>query len=123
MADVYGPRALVRAGLLPTALVRGHPGYLRSMHGVEPVGETFLHIVAFDLARGPDGQLVGGLAANPSPLGPGLPPGKPAVHLAPVSRRHSRPCHVQRLAGTYRALIDGIKAMSPAGADSPILRC
>jgi uncharacterized circularly permuted ATP-grasp superfamily protein len=28
--------------------------------------------------------------------------------------------HVQRLAATYRALIDGLKAMSPAGADSHI---
>jgi uncharacterized circularly permuted ATP-grasp superfamily protein len=53
MADVYGPRELLKAGLLPPALVRGHPGYLRAMHGVVPVGGTYLHIAAFDLARGP----------------------------------------------------------------------
>ena len=33
MADVYGPQNYLRAGLLPAALVQGHPGYLRPMHG------------------------------------------------------------------------------------------
>ncbi|MDP3309919.1 MAG: circularly permuted type 2 ATP-grasp protein, partial [Polaromonas sp.] len=56
MADVYGPQQLLSLGLLPTALVQGHPGYLRTMHGVQPAGGTFLHIAAFDLARGPDGR-------------------------------------------------------------------
>ena len=31
MADVYGPQQLLAEGLLPPALVQGHPGYLRSM--------------------------------------------------------------------------------------------
>ncbi|MFZ2327985.1 MAG: circularly permuted type 2 ATP-grasp protein, partial [Rhodoferax sp.] len=29
MADVYGPQDLLAQGLLPPALVQGHPGYLR----------------------------------------------------------------------------------------------
>ena len=41
---------------LPPALVLRHPGYLRPMHGVAPPGGLRLHIVAFDLARGPDGR-------------------------------------------------------------------
>ena len=36
MADVYGPQQLLARGLLPPALVQGHPGYLRAMHGVRP---------------------------------------------------------------------------------------
>ncbi|MEO7128107.1 MAG: circularly permuted type 2 ATP-grasp protein, partial [Rhodoferax sp.] len=56
MADVYGPQSLLASGLLPSALVQGHPGYLRALHGVEPVGGMHLHIAAFDLARGPDGN-------------------------------------------------------------------
>ncbi|HSN78952.1 MAG TPA: circularly permuted type 2 ATP-grasp protein, partial [Rhodoferax sp.] len=56
MADVYGPQTLLHDGFLPPALVHAHPGYLRAMHGVEPVGGRFLHIAAFDLARGPDGN-------------------------------------------------------------------
>jgi len=38
MADVYGPQRLLADGLLPSALVQGHPGYLRAMHGAPPVG-------------------------------------------------------------------------------------
>jgi uncharacterized alpha-E superfamily protein len=32
-----------------------HPGFVRSCCGARPVGGTFLHVAAFDLARGPDG--------------------------------------------------------------------
>ena len=56
MADVYGPQELLRKGLLPSALVQGHPGYLRAMHGVQPVGGTHLHIAAFDMARDAQGD-------------------------------------------------------------------
>ncbi|MDO9195217.1 MAG: circularly permuted type 2 ATP-grasp protein, partial [Rhodoferax sp.] len=71
MADVYGPQQLLEQGLLPPALVQGHPGYLRSMHGVKPVGGIHLHIAAFDLARGPDGNwwVVGQRCQAPSGLG------------------------------------------------------
>ena len=54
VADVYGPQTLLRQGLLPAALVQGHPDYLRPLHGVRPPGNNWLHLLAFDLARGPD---------------------------------------------------------------------
>eukprot|EP01031_Cornospumella_fuschlensis_P047888 gene47888-58666_t len=56
MGDLYGERELLKRALLPAALVQGHPGYLRSMQGVKPPGDTWLHIVGFDLAHGPDGR-------------------------------------------------------------------
>ena len=34
MADVYGPQTLLSKGLLPAALVQGHPGYLRGMQEI-----------------------------------------------------------------------------------------
>jgi hypothetical protein len=45
MADLYGPRELLKRALRPAALVQGHPGYLRAMQGVKPPGGTWLHIV------------------------------------------------------------------------------
>ncbi len=41
------------------------------MHGVKPVGGTYLHIVAFDLARGPKGNwwVVSQRTQAPSGLG------------------------------------------------------
>ena len=71
MADVYGPQQLIREAMIPPALVQGHPGYLRAMHGVVPVDGTHLHIAAFDLARGPDGNwaVVSQRTQAPSGLG------------------------------------------------------
>jgi uncharacterized circularly permuted ATP-grasp superfamily protein/uncharacterized alpha-E superfamily protein len=114
MADVYGPQQLLSLGLLPTALVQGHPGYLRAMHGVQPPGGTFLHIAAFDLARGPDGRwwVVSQRTQAPSGLGYLLENRLAISRLFPQAFREMK---VQGLAASYKALIDGMKAHSPAG--------
>ncbi len=119
MADVYGPQRLLASGLLPPALVHGHPGYLRAMHGAQPAGNTHLHITAFDLARGPDGMwwVVSQRTQAPSGLGYLL------ENRLAISRQFPQAfesMQVQRLAGTYRALIDGLKRMSAAGAQAHI---
>jgi len=56
LADLYGEARLVRSGNIPAALVTGSPFFLRPMTGLEPPGGRHLHFVAFDLARGPDGE-------------------------------------------------------------------
>ena len=119
MADVYGPQQLLARGLLPPALVQGHPGYLRSMHGAAPVGGTHLHIAAFDLARGPDGNwwLVSQRTQAPSGLGYLLENRLAVSRLFP---RAFETMQVQRVAGTYRALMDNLKSMSPGGRDAHI---
>jgi uncharacterized circularly permuted ATP-grasp superfamily protein/uncharacterized alpha-E superfamily protein len=119
MADAYGPQQLVLNGQLPAALVHGHPGYLPAMQGVTPVGGRFLSLAAFDLARGPDGNwwLLSQRTQAPSGLGYLL------ENRQIVSRQFPQAFEsfaVQRLAETYRTLIDGIKARSPAGASAHI---
>ena len=119
MADVYGPQTYLAQGLLPPALVHGHPGYLRAMAGVHPVGGRHLHVTAFDLARGPDGNwwVIGQRCQAPSGLGYLL------ENRLAVSRQFPQAFNalkVQRLAGTYRALVDSLKAHSPAGAEAHI---
>lgn len=115
MADVYGPQQLLALGLLPAALVQGHPGYLRAMHGVQPAGGTFLHIAAFDLARGADGRwwVVSQRTQAPSGLGYLLENRLAISRLFPEAFRELK---VQRLAASYKALVDGMKAASPARA-------
>lgn len=117
MADVYGPQQLLAQGLLPPALVQGHPGYLRAMHGVKPVGGTYLHIAAFDLARGPDGNwwVISQRCQAPSGLGYLL---ENRLAISGQFPQAFQAMRVQRLAGTYRALMESLKQMSPAGADS-----
>ena len=113
MADIYGPQQLLAKGLLPSALVHGHPGYLRAMQGVPAVGRTYLHIAAFDLAHGPDGRwsVVSQRTQAPSGLGYLL------ENRLSISRQFPeafREMNVQPLAACYKALVDGLKAMSPA---------
>ena len=119
MADVYGPQELLARGLLPPALVQGHPGYMRAMHGVQPVGGRRLHLAAFDMARGPDGQwwVVSQRLQAPSGLGYLLENRLAISSQFPLAFQSMR---VQRLAGTYRALMDSLKQASPAGQNSHI---
>ncbi len=119
MADVYGPQNLLSQGLLPAALVQGHPGYLRAMQGVKPAGGMFLHIAAFDMARGPDGRwwVVSQRTQAPSGLGYLLENRLAISLLFPEAFREMK---VQRLAASYKALVDGMKALSQ-GPDSRIV--
>src|SRR4051794_25232691 len=55
LAEVHGPHDLLAPNLFPAALVQGHPGYLRAMHGVKPPRGTHLHIAAIELARDAQG--------------------------------------------------------------------
>ncbi|WP_038210087.1 circularly permuted type 2 ATP-grasp protein [Xenophilus azovorans] len=114
MADVYGPQHLLAEGLLPAALVRGHPGYLRAMHGVQPPGDTWLRIAAFDLARGPDGHwwVVSQRTQAPSGLGYLL---ENRLAIARQFPQAFESLQVQRLAATYSAMMDGLQAMCPPG--------
>ncbi|MBV0910758.1 circularly permuted type 2 ATP-grasp protein [Rhodobacteraceae bacterium ASV31] len=56
MADLYGPGTLVADGHLPAELVAGNPHWLRPMVGVRPVGGHYLHFLAFEVGRSPDGN-------------------------------------------------------------------
>ncbi len=118
MADIYGPQQLLQQGLLPSALVHGHPGYLRPMHGVRPAGGTHLHIAAFDIAHGPDGRwaIVSQRTQAPSGLGYLL---ENRITISRLFPQAFREMGVQRLVAPYKALVDGLKAMSPAnGSDA-----
>jgi len=119
MADVYGPQQLIREAMIPPALVQGHPGYLRAMHGVTPVSGTHLHIAAFDLARGPDGNwaVVSQRTQAPSDLGYLL------ENRLLISRQFPQAfeaMHIQRLAATYRMWVESLKAHSPEGANAHV---
>ena len=56
LADLYGPQKLLHGGQIPAALVFGNPGFWRSCHGINVRDNTYLHLLAVDLARGPGGD-------------------------------------------------------------------
>jgi len=56
VADLYGPQQLLKSRSVPPALVFGNPEFLLPCHGIPARDGTFLHLLAFDLGRSPDGQ-------------------------------------------------------------------
>ena len=70
-ADLYGRRDLLTERLLPPDLVLQQPGFLRACAGIEPPGGVFLHLVAFDLARGADGRWTVLVTRTQAPSGVG----------------------------------------------------
>jgi uncharacterized circularly permuted ATP-grasp superfamily protein/uncharacterized alpha-E superfamily protein len=120
MADVYGPQTFLHEGLLPSALVHGHPGYLRALRGWQAREGSWLQLVAFDLTRQPDGQwaVVSQRPQAPSGLGYLL------ENRMIVSRQFPAAfalLKVQRLAGAYRAWMDNLYRLSPQGDRSCVV--
>jgi len=119
MADVYGPQQLLALNLLPPALVQAiRATCARCMGCGLPEGRICTSPRSTWRAIRP--ALVGGFAAHPGAVRPGLPAGKPAGDLAAFSRG-LRDLHVQRLAATYRALLEGLRAMCPAEGEPRIV--
>ena len=117
-ADLYGPQRLLEEGLIPPALVHGHPGFLRACHGVAAPGGVYLHQVAFDLARGPDGRwwVAGTRTQAPSGAGYALENRLTVSRLFPDAFRELR---VQRLAPFFLALQQALREGAPCDGEAP----
>ena len=118
VADLYGAQRLIREGLLPPALVFGHPGYLRACHGIMPAGGVHLHLVAFDLARDPAGDwhVVSTRTQAPSGAGYALENRLLCNQLLPEAVRSQ---HVRRLSGFFRTLQNTLLGLAPAAHEPP----
>jgi uncharacterized circularly permuted ATP-grasp superfamily protein/uncharacterized alpha-E superfamily protein len=119
MKDVYGPQTLLKEGFIPPALIHGHPGYLRSMSGAKLNNRKHLHIIAFDLARAPDGKwsVLSQRTQAPSGLGYLLENRNLIARQFPKAYEEMQ---IAPLANAYRNLIDALKLESPAGANAHI---
>lgn len=56
LKDLYGGQTLLRDGTIPPTLVVGNPHFLRACHNIAVPGGVYLHFMAIDLARAPDGR-------------------------------------------------------------------
>lgn len=104
VADTYGAQTLLQRGLLPPALVFGHPGYLRPVKGYVPPGGGYLQIVAIDLARSPEGAwtVMSHRTEAPSGLGYAL---ENRLIVSSLFTDAFRTMRVRRLAPAYSQLI------------------
>jgi uncharacterized circularly permuted ATP-grasp superfamily protein/uncharacterized alpha-E superfamily protein len=107
--DIYGAQRLLQEALLPAPLLFRHAGFLRPLIGVVPPLGVRQFIVAFDLARGADGQwwVVSQRTQNPSGLGYVMHNRLIVSRLFPDAFREMR---VQHLASAYRRMLDTVEA-------------
>lgn len=112
LLDLYGPRDVIRRGLLPPELVYGYPGYLLPCHGIRPAGDRPLVHYAADLTRAPDGswRVIGDRSQSPSGAGYAL---ENRVVLSRVLPSLFRDSHVHRLAGFFRSMRRTLTRLAP----------
>jgi uncharacterized circularly permuted ATP-grasp superfamily protein/uncharacterized alpha-E superfamily protein len=120
MADIYGEQSLLSKALIPAALVHGHPGYLRPMHGaINAIDGQHLQLVAFDVARDPNNGWAVVAQRTQAPSGLGYLLENRLLISAHFSAAFEQ-MQVARLIGAYQALIGALKTISPAGAQSHV---
>jgi uncharacterized circularly permuted ATP-grasp superfamily protein/uncharacterized alpha-E superfamily protein len=115
LADLYGEQRLLREGLIPPALVFGHSGFLRPVHGMKVPGDVHLHLYAADLARSPDGKwwVIADRTQAPSGAGYAL---ENRLIVSRVFPELFREEPVQRLANFFATLRDSLARLAPHGA-------
>jgi carboxylate-amine ligase len=118
VADTYGARRIVKAGVIPARMIRTAARYEPSMRGAQPPGGLWVGVAALDLVRGPDGEFRvladdvttgGGLAHAAAAREALLRELEPPPHAAP--RSHAE---LPRLLG------ETLRAASPADGEPRI---
>lgn len=118
LTDIYGPRELIRKGLLPVDLLFNHSGFLRACDKVKIPGKYQLVHYAADLARGPDNRMwvIGDRTQAPSGAGYAL---ENRLVMSRVFPNIFRDTRVQRLNGFFESLRNGLQQVAPQNVDMP----
>ncbi len=105
--DVYGDQNLLKEGILPSALIHGHAGFLRACHGIKYPDNYSLHTYAVDLARSPDGRwwVVADRTQAPSGAGYAL---ENRLIISSAFPELFRDLNVQRLSGFFATMRDSL---------------
>lgn len=118
--DLYGPRELIRKGLLPTELIFNHQGFLRACDRVKLPTKHQLVLYAADLARGPDNRMwvIGDRTQAPSGAGYAL---ENRLAMSRVFPNIYRNAGVRRLNGFFQSLRLGLQQIAPKNTDAPTI--
>ncbi len=111
LEDLYGSQALLKNGYFPAELLYANPAFLRPMVGVQVPGASYLHMLAVDLARSPDGQwwVLSDRTQAPSGSGYALENRTIVSDVLPDLFRSS---NVLRLAPFFKAQRDALAALA-----------
>ncbi len=116
LEDIYGPQELLGKAQFPAALLYANPAFLRNLVGVPVPANSYLHMLAVDLARSPDGNwwVLADRTQAPSGSGYALENRTIVSNLLPELFRNS---NVLRLAPFFRAQRDALTKL--AGRQNP----
>lgn len=114
LKDIYGPRELIRRGLVPPELIHSHPGFLRQCNGIALPGDQQLIFHAVDMVRGARGEIriIGDRTQAPSGAGYALENRSVMSRVLPSLFRDS---HVHRLSMFFHTLRLKLTALAPPG--------
>jgi uncharacterized circularly permuted ATP-grasp superfamily protein len=117
-ADLYGSQRLVAEGHLPAGLIFANPAFLRPCHGIPVPGGIYLHQIAVDVARAPDGQwwVLADRTQAPSGTVYAL---ENRVVLSGALPDLFRECQVRRLAAFFRTVRETLEELASAGNTPP----
>jgi uncharacterized circularly permuted ATP-grasp superfamily protein/uncharacterized alpha-E superfamily protein len=110
VADIYSENRLVQEGFLPASLIAANPEYLRPVVGLKPANSGhFLHFMAFEIGRGPNGDWWVLSDRTQAPSGAGF----ALENRVATTRAYSdiyAEIHVHRLAAFFGAFRDALQA-------------
>jgi uncharacterized circularly permuted ATP-grasp superfamily protein/uncharacterized alpha-E superfamily protein len=113
LKDIYSEQRLVKSGLLPPELLLANPAFLRPMVGAPTPAASYLHMLAVDLARSPDGTwwVLADRTQAPSGAGYAL---ENRTIISDVLPDLFNSSQVRLLAQFFRAQREALQALSPA---------
>ncbi len=111
LTDIYGPREIIKYGLVPPELIFSHKGFLRPCHDAKLPGEHQLILHAVDMVRNADGDMcvISDRTQAPSGAGYALENRTVMSRIFPSLFRDS---HVHRLALFFRSLRHKLAGLS-----------
>jgi uncharacterized circularly permuted ATP-grasp superfamily protein/uncharacterized alpha-E superfamily protein len=117
LADLYGPRDLLRRGLIPPEVVLGHAGFIRACDGIRLPGPSQLVMASTDLVRRPDGWCaLGDRTQAPSGAGYAMQNRRIVSRVMPGLYRDTL---LERLRSFFHALRAALQQVAPATAELP----
>jgi uncharacterized circularly permuted ATP-grasp superfamily protein/uncharacterized alpha-E superfamily protein len=120
LRDIYGPRELIRTGVIPPKALFSHRGFLRACQGIKVPGNQDLIMLGIDLMLDANGAptILTDRTQSPSGMGYSLENRTVMSRVMPSLFRDS---HVHRLASFFQRLRAKLNSISPNQDDPRIV--
>ena len=118
LVDCYGPRNLVKRGLIPPEFLFANPRFIRPCVGIPIPRGRFLHFYSADIARAADGQwwVLADRTQAPSGMGYALENRVVQTRMLPEVARE---CRLIRIAGYFREVLETLGRVAPRPRENP----